>query len=266
MKKSILFSALFLFSVFAYCQKDNSAKNYKQGVKAFDSKKYEEAISFLTLSINELPNANAYEKRAEAYYIIGDSCAFCNDLEHADDLNSYDAYKKFNEKCRYTVAHNPIPDSILERHPHVVDIEIVHNKCNSDSIINAVSKDEDENWTDPVSNIEDVPVYTLVEKMPEYIGGDYARNKFMAEEITYPQQATENGVQGTVYISFIIEKDGAVSNVKILRGIGGGCDEEAVRVVKLLNKWKPGSQNGKNVRVIFNMPIYFKLQGKATRR
>jgi TonB family protein len=266
MKKSILFSILFLFSSFSYCQKDNSAKNYKQGIKAIDSKKYEEAISFLTLSIEELPSADAFEKRAEAYYIIGDSCAFCNDLEKAADLNSFDAYKKFNEKCRYTVAHNSIPDSILERHPYVVDIEIIHNKCNSDSIINAVSKDGDENWTDPVSKIEDVPVYTLVEKMPEYIGGDYARNKFMAEEIMYPQKATENGIQGTVYISFIIEKDGAVSNVKVLRGIGGGCDEESMRVVKLLNKWKPGSQNGKNVRVIFNMPIYFKLQGKAVHK
>lgn len=261
MKKSILFSVLFLFSVFSYCQKNNSAKNYKHGVKAFDSKKYEEAISFLTLSIKELPTANAYEKRAEAFNNIGDSCAFCNDLYKAADLNSFDAYKKFNEKCRYAVAHNPIPDSILESHPYVVDIEIIHNKCNSDSIINAVSKNGDENWTNPVSKIEDVPVYTLVDKMPEYIGGDYARNNMLAENIIYPQKATENGIQGTVYISFIIEKDGAVSNVNILRGIGGGCDEEAVRVVKLMNKWKPGFQNGKNVRVIFNMPIYFKLQG-----
>jgi TonB family protein len=261
MKKSILFSALFLVSVFSYCQKDNSAKNYKQGVKALESKKYQEAISFLTLSIDELPTAAAYTNRAEAFYFIGDSCAFCNDLNKAADLNSFDAYKKFKEKCRYNVAHNHIPDSILERHPHVVDIEIIHNKCNSDSIINAVSKDGDENWTDPISKIEDVPVYTLVEKMPEYIGGDYARNKTLAENILYPQQATEHGIQGTIYISFIIEKDGAVSNVRILKGIGGGCDEEALRVVKLMNKWQPGSQNGKNVRVLFNMPIYFKLQG-----
>jgi protein TonB len=64
-----------------------------------------------------------------------------------------------------------------------------------------------------------------------------------------------------VYVSFVVDSKGNVTDVKILRGIGGGCDEEALRVVKMMPKWHPGKQNGKNVRVLFNMPIYFKLQG-----
>jgi len=105
------------------------------------------------------------------------------------------------------------------------------------------------------------PVFTIVEEMPSYPGGEVERNKFLATNIVYPQQATENGIQGTVYVSFVVDSKGNVTDVKILRGIGGGCDEEALRVVKMMPKWHPGKQNGKQVRVLFNMPIYFKLQG-----
>ena len=108
---------------------------------------------------------------------------------------------------------------------------------------------------------ESKPVFTIVEEMPSFPGGEAERNKFLAENIVYPQQATENGIQGTVYVSFVVDSKGNVTDVKILRGIGGGCDEEALRVVKMMPAWHPGKQNGKLVRVLFNMPIYFKLQG-----
>jgi protein TonB len=104
-------------------------------------------------------------------------------------------------------------------------------------------------------------VFTIVEEMPSFPGGDAERNKFLNTNIVYPQQATENGIQGTVYVSFVVDSKGNVTDVKVLRGIGGGCDEEAVRVVKMMPQWHPGKQNGKQVRVLFNMPIYFKLQG-----
>ncbi len=119
----------------------------------------------------------------------------------------------------------------------------------------------------PVAKVEVIeveeakPVFTIVEEMPSYPGGETERNKFLADNIVYPQQATENGIQGTVYVSFVVDSKGNVTDVKILRGIGGGCDEEALRVVKMMPKWHPGKQNGKQVRVLFNMPIYFKLQG-----
>ncbi len=103
-------------------------------------------------------------------------------------------------------------------------------------------------------------IFTLVEEMPSFPGGETERNKFLAENIVYPKQAAENGIQGTVYTSFIVNSDGKIEDVKILRGIGGGCDEEALRVVKLMPRWKPGRQNGKTVRTLFNMPVNFKLQ------
>ncbi len=109
--------------------------------------------------------------------------------------------------------------------------------------------------------VQEMEIFTVVESMPTYPGGDAARMKFLQENIKYPQMARESGIQGTVYVTFVVEPDGSVSDVRVLRGIGGGCDEEAVRVIKAMPKWIPGKQRGKPVRVQFNMPIKFTLQG-----
>jgi len=115
----------------------------------------------------------------------------------------------------------------------------------------------------PVEIIEDpekAPALIIVEEMPVFPGGDTERQRFLAETIQYPQQAAENAIQGTVYVQFVIDSKGNITDVKILRGIGGGCDEEASRVIKMMPQWKPGRQNGKTVRVLYNMPVIFKLQ------
>jgi TonB family protein len=103
------------------------------------------------------------------------------------------------------------------------------------------------------------PVFTAVEKMPSYPGGEDARIAFMVQNLKYPEQAKKNGVQGKVFVTYVVETDGSITNVKVLRGIGGGCDEEAVRVISMMPKWNPGMQEGKAVRVQFNLPINFKL-------
>ena len=102
-------------------------------------------------------------------------------------------------------------------------------------------------------------IFTIVEEMPSFLGGDEPRVKFLRDNIVYPQMAKENNIQGTVYVSFVVDSKGKVTDVRLLRGIGGGCDEEAIRVVKLMPPWNPGKQNGKSVRVQFNMPIRFTL-------
>ena len=104
------------------------------------------------------------------------------------------------------------------------------------------------------------PPFKVVEQDPEYPGGDEARMSFLRSNLKYPQMARETGIQGTVYVGFIVEKDGSITQVTILRGIGGGCDEEAIRVAKMMPKWKPGKQRGKEVRVSYSMPIKFTLK------
>lgn len=106
---------------------------------------------------------------------------------------------------------------------------------------------------------EEAQIFTVVESMPDFPGGDEARIKYLNENIKYPQMARESGIQGRVFVTFVVEKDGSVTDVRVLRGIGGGCDEEAIRVIKNMPKWDPGKQRGKPVRVQFNMPILFKL-------
>jgi protein TonB len=96
--------------------------------------------------------------------------------------------------------------------------------------------------------------------MPEFQGGEEELMKFLKNNISYPQMAKESGIQGTVYVTFVVTSAGKVISASVLRGIGGGCDEEALRVVKMMPEWKSGKQNGQAVPVQFNLPIKFILQ------
>jgi protein TonB len=110
---------------------------------------------------------------------------------------------------------------------------------------------------------DDTPVnFAAVEVLPTFPnGGDAGFGKFLGREIQYPAQAKENNITGRVIVSFIVETDGSLTDIKVLRDIGGGCGEEAVRVLKKSPKWKPGMQNGRPVRVAYTCPIAFSLQG-----
>lgn len=103
-------------------------------------------------------------------------------------------------------------------------------------------------------------IYTVAENSPEYEGGIQAMYTFLGENIKYPKEASEAGIQGKVFVTFVVGADGAVRDVKLMRGLGYGTDEEAIRVVKAMPKWKPGSQGGENVAVKYNLPINFKLE------
>ncbi len=102
-------------------------------------------------------------------------------------------------------------------------------------------------------------IYAVVEHMPEFPGERKALMKYLADNIKYPKEAKKRGIHGRVFVNFIVEEDGSVTNVKLLRGIGGGCDEESIRVVEAMPKWIPGEHEGKKVRVSFNVPIKFVL-------
>lgn len=102
--------------------------------------------------------------------------------------------------------------------------------------------------------------YSVVEQMPEFPGGEAALRKYLANSVKYPRIATENGVQGKVYVNFVVDKNGGISNVKVVRGVDAALDNEAVRVIKAMPKWIPGKQNGETVRVSYTVPINFVLQ------
>lgn len=104
------------------------------------------------------------------------------------------------------------------------------------------------------------PFVNFAEKMPSFPGGNEAMFKYINQETAYPNQARENGIEGRVMLSFVVQPNGAITNIKVLQGIGFGCDAEAVRVVSEMPYWLPGMQNGKALPVQMNLPFYFKLE------
>lgn len=107
---------------------------------------------------------------------------------------------------------------------------------------------------------EDTQVFFIVEDMPEFPGGELALRQYIANAIKYPVIAQENGIQGRVYVTFVVNTDGSVSDARIARGVDPSLDKEALRVINSLPKWKPGKQRGKPVRVSYTVPINFVLQ------
>lgn len=103
------------------------------------------------------------------------------------------------------------------------------------------------------------PIYVIVDEMPEFPNGPMGLGSFIRSNLSYPRAALDAKIEGIVMASFIVEKDGSVSNVEIIKGLGYGCDEEVKRLLTMMPKWKPGKKDGKFVRVKLNIPVEFKL-------
>ena len=126
------------------------------------------------------------------------------------------------------------------------EIEIEDTESDEDEVIEIIEEDDDE-------------FFIVVENMPIFPGGDLGLMKYIQKNVKYPAIAKEYNITGKVYVSFIVDKLGSVTNVKIVRGVDENLDAEAIRVIKSLPKYKPGKQRGKAVRVMFTIPINFKL-------
>ena len=113
------------------------------------------------------------------------------------------------------------------------------------------------NYIDTFVGVDEV--YITPEKMPEFPGGEQALYEFLAKNIKYPQAAKDSNIQGKVFVQFVVERDGSITNHKVLRDIGGGCCEEAMRVVRMMPKWKPGEIRGQIVRVQYVLPVKYEL-------
>ena len=103
-------------------------------------------------------------------------------------------------------------------------------------------------------------IYDIVDEMPVFPGGDHELIRYIEDNLDYPKDAMESGIEGRVFVKIIVEPNGSISNAKIIRGLGYGCDEEAVRVVESMPNWKAGRKNGETVRVNMAVPVNFKLQ------
>jgi len=129
-------------------------------------------------------------------------------------------------------------------------------------IIDEIDPAEEIDFTLAEEGIErdDDSVFVIVENAPQFIGGDAALMRYLSENIIYPSIAQEVGIQGRVYVQFVVNKSGDITDVKLLKGIDRSLDAEALRVVQKMPRWKPGSQRGKNVNVSYQIPINFILR------
>jgi protein TonB len=108
--------------------------------------------------------------------------------------------------------------------------------------------------------VEETKVFDVVEEMPQFPGGQAALLEYLAKNIKYPVVAEENGVQGRVIVTFVVERDGSITDVRVVKSVDPSLDKEAARVVKSMPKWQPGKQNGSAVRVKYTVPVTFRLQ------
>ena len=134
------------------------------------------------------------------------------------------------------------------------------NVQGNDEVGGEVLKAKEEIKAPEPPKVEEEKVFDVVEQMPSFPGGNTALMKFLNENIHYPVVAQENGVQGRVVVSFVVERDGHITDVQIARSVDPSLDKEAQRVVKSMPKWIPGKQNGSAVRVKFNVPVSFRFQ------
>jgi protein TonB len=201
-------------------------------------------------------------------------CAFEHKTydKKAEDMKLTQVVQQVDETVIQTKQDEPEPPKQEVQQQSTTEFTIVDNNVQlknefkienfeqtdntSGSVI--IPKVEVATTTEDVS--EETTIFQVVEQQASFPGGIGALNQYLAKNIQYPQQARQTGTQGKVYVTFVVERDGSITDIKILRDIGSGCGEEAIRVVKSMPRWQPAKQRGKVVRQQFNLPVNFTLQ------
>lgn len=261
MKKTILISIIIHLSLIGFGQIHKKVDRINdRGIKQLESKKYDQAISTFTESISLLPNKEAYYSRAIAYQNLLLMSEYCQDIQLASYYSFKDAKQLLNSDCFigdtvYVDKNNVICDSSK------YEFMKVSRSSKQLGLIQYSVFDPGSKMIFGYNIIESDTIYTfLPDKMPEYPGGETGLIAYLSNNVKYPVLARYNGITGTVFVTFIVDVTGKVMNAKILKGVGGGCDEEAIRVVNLMPPWEPGFYNNKKVAVQYNLPLRFILK------
>jgi len=186
---------------------------------------------------------------------------FYEDGELADLGNVSD---DFEEMLDIPPTEQPPPPPPKIQQPEIVEVpdeEEIEEDIEVDLDVEITEDDviEDIVFEEPVEEEVADEVFTIVEQQPEYPGGMSAFYQFVSKKLKYPSQARRMGIEGKVFVQFVVDKAGNITEVMAVRGIGAGCDQEAVRVIKSSPQWKAGKQRGKAVKVRMILPITFKL-------
>lgn len=163
------------------------------------------------------------------------------------------------------------PEAIPQRRPTPINIVDDSEDIDDTPEIDASDDFDDPNqdWEPPIDDEPEIDdpnrIFIAIQKMPNFTGGESELFKYLRNTIQYPKQASELRMSGIVYVSFVVEKDGSITNIVVERGVNGGCSEEAVRAIENMPKWEPGIQSGKKVRCKFTLPVKFVLRQFKTK-
>ncbi len=268
-----------LVALQCFSQNNEAIILYDKGVEAFNRNDLQAAESFFTRSAKLEPHKDTYYNLAMVKDKLKDSCGYCVCLRKAGSYGDTEAKALYDDECETT-------DTVFYKRNNGKDEAFFYTvnttRCSSvksyrlykKNTINGtieaccIVRDNDVVFQDneefsPDFEIDRVPSENIsfhnVEEMPSFPGGETARIKYLRDNIIYPMSARLKGIEGVVLVSFIVNKSGEISDVELLHGIGGGCDELALKIVNKMPKWNPGRICGKPVRVEFKMPIKFTL-------
>lgn len=186
--------------------------------------------------------------------------------ETASSLGELDDMEIEEEIIPITRQEEPPPPPPPPQQEVIEELNIVEDDEEIDEEMEVMDLDVDEEEVIEIVEVEveeeeeEAPIFFIVEDMPEFPGGELELRKWIAENVKYPAAARENDIKGKVYVRFAVTERGKVDKVSVVRGVHPLLDEEAVRVIKKLPKWKPGRQRGKPVSVWYTVPINFQLQ------
>jgi TonB family protein len=195
-----------------------------------------------------------YSKGAEYNAIIE------NYVNSSNEECVYFMEKKYAKKFKVRLNELIIKSIESNSETDKYEEELVKQKINDSTSNNSTAEVPPPPPDYETNNDETKTIYTIVDEMPEFPGGQENLMKFIAENIKYPVVAKENGIAGKVFVQFVVLSDGKIGKTTIIRGVDPLLDAEAVRIIKKLPKWKPGKQNGIPVNVNFNIPVTFKLE------
>ena len=269
MKKWLIVIVL-LFPFLATGQGKQISKMFDRAVAAYKKNDFKKADSLFTQMAATYPSADVYYNLGLTKWNLGDSCLACSAWYKAKSMGDVESGDLLNDRCTRK-------DSV------VYDGGLYYSKVKTTKCVEEIDyrfykyavqgeKDTIVILLDDVSLTMDdllnpaLPVEKYIggldikpEVAPEFPGGQEALLNYLANNIKYPQLARETNIQGTVYVSFVVCPSGKVTQVRLERGIGGGCDEESIRVVSEMPDWKPGMDKGKPVYSLFNIPIRYIL-------
>lgn len=259
MKK--VFTFFLLVGFYGYSQNPFALKYYDAAVNYYNQQNYKAADSLFTRSNFLEPHKDTYYSRAACRFKMGDKEGHCSDLAYATQMKDKSAEKLFLKNC------GKIDTIYLTKDGKDANKKNHRYKCIQYSYLDSLSILFATDSTGmPVrlkfKGNEGAELFTTVEEQAEFPGGIANMTKFIQMNLKYPVVARERGITGKCFLKYIINEDGFITDIFVVQGVPNcaECDEEAIRIVKLMPPWKPAKMKGKPVKCYFNMPISFRIK------